>query len=357
MDTEASIQKKLQAEIEELRDKIPATQDLYREVCVLLFFRYGITPTANKLYQLVHKGSMSAPAEALAKFWTDLREKSRVRLDHPDLPEDLKVAAGDLVGTLWTKAQKLAQESLAILRTEAQAAVDEATTELKRAVTARDAALQELAETTAALSVARARIRELEQSLAGEAATRTALEGQLSSARQAATDQQNAMDATRRDFASELEKLRSALKVTEERYQAAEARALLEIDRERTAAAKLQKDVEAVRASAATAADRHRGETRSLQEEIGNQRQRVGHLEGELRAISAARDQLLADLTQERGSVRDLSTRLSAAVHDSEVWQRKAVDAHRELETLRAARQRKTRKGPEQLDLTKGTPE
>lgn len=357
MDTEPSIQKKLQAEIEELRDKFPSTQDLYREVCMLLFFRYGITPTANKLYQLVHKGSMSAPAEALVKFWADLREKSRVRLDNPDLPEDLKMAAGNLVGTLWTKAQGLAQESLATLRAESQTAVVEANTEMNQAVAARDAARQGLDEKSAALEAADVRVRELEQTLAREAATRSALESQLSNARQAATEQQSAMDAARRDFASELEKLRDALKITEDRYQAAEARALLEIDRERTATAKLQKEVDAVRASSAEAADRHRGETRSLQDEIGNQRQRVGHLEGELLAISALRDQLQADLTQERGSARDLSIRLSSAAHEAEVWQRKAVDAHRELETLRAVRQRKSRKGSKQLDLAKGSSE
>ena len=83
----------LAVEIERLRVDFTDTQDLYREVCVLLFFRYGVTPTANKLYQLVHKGSMSAPAEALRTFWEDLRKKSRVRIEHPDLPEALKTTA------------------------------------------------------------------------------------------------------------------------------------------------------------------------------------------------------------------------------------------------------------------------
>lgn len=50
-----------------------------REVCALIFFRYGITPTGNKLYQLVRKGRMRASAKALATFWSDLHEKSRVR--------------------------------------------------------------------------------------------------------------------------------------------------------------------------------------------------------------------------------------------------------------------------------------
>ncbi|MFD2274300.1 DNA-binding protein [Undibacterium arcticum] len=76
MDTAAATEKNsfLQTSIACARS-FTQTQDLYREVCVLLFFRYGMTPTANKLYQLVRKGSMTAPAEALNKFWEDLREK------------------------------------------------------------------------------------------------------------------------------------------------------------------------------------------------------------------------------------------------------------------------------------------
>ncbi|MFD2272575.1 DNA-binding protein [Undibacterium arcticum] len=63
------LKKQLIADIDRLREQFPQTQDLYREVCVAMFFRYGMTPTANKLYQLVRKGSMSAPAEALNRFW------------------------------------------------------------------------------------------------------------------------------------------------------------------------------------------------------------------------------------------------------------------------------------------------
>jgi hypothetical protein len=43
----------LQADLAELRTRFPETRALYREVCGLLFFRYGVTPTANKLYGLV----------------------------------------------------------------------------------------------------------------------------------------------------------------------------------------------------------------------------------------------------------------------------------------------------------------
>lgn len=102
-------EQQLQIDIEKLRGEFTETQDLYREVCVLLFFRYCITPTANKLYQYVRRGSMSAPADALNKFWSELREKSRIRIERNDIPESISLAAGDFVATLWNEAQKAAQ--------------------------------------------------------------------------------------------------------------------------------------------------------------------------------------------------------------------------------------------------------
>lgn len=72
----AAMDEEIASAVASLRKQFPNTLDLYREVCVLLFFRHGITPTANKLYQLVRKGSMSAPTQALNRFWGTLREGS-----------------------------------------------------------------------------------------------------------------------------------------------------------------------------------------------------------------------------------------------------------------------------------------
>src|SRR5215217_6554522 len=90
MDLPLTVENQLLNDVEALRLRYPNTQELYREVCTVMFFRYGMTPTANRLYQLVRKGSMSAPAEALAKFWSQLRERSRVTIEGPDLPEALR---------------------------------------------------------------------------------------------------------------------------------------------------------------------------------------------------------------------------------------------------------------------------
>jgi hypothetical protein len=53
----------------------------------------------------------------------NLREKSRVRIEHPDLPQQLQGAAGEMVSALWQQAQAAAQDSLVQLRDEARAAV------------------------------------------------------------------------------------------------------------------------------------------------------------------------------------------------------------------------------------------
>jgi len=171
MDTPLANEKQLLADIERLREQFPQTQELYREVCILLFFRYGMAPTANKLYQLVRKGSMSAPAEALNKFWEDLREKSRVRIEHPDLPEALKTAAGELTATLWTSAQALANESLASYRSEAQVMVAEARASAEVAGAERDAALQAQEKSQEELNSARVSIGALTHELAAVTAT------------------------------------------------------------------------------------------------------------------------------------------------------------------------------------------
>ncbi|MFM0515438.1 DNA-binding protein, partial [Paraburkholderia sp. RL17-373-BIF-A] len=111
---------RLAAEIDRLKAEFPKTRDLYREVCALLFFRHGITPTANRLYQLVRRGSMGTPTAVLVEFWKELREKSRVRIEHPDLPADLQAVAGELVATLWTRSSTAARDALDALRDEVE---------------------------------------------------------------------------------------------------------------------------------------------------------------------------------------------------------------------------------------------
>ncbi|MBA3996237.1 MAG: ATPase [Candidatus Accumulibacter sp.] len=282
-----SAEAQIHTDIEALRARISDTQELYREVCTVLFFRYGITPTANKLYQYVRKGSMSAPAEALMKFWEDLREKSRVRIEHPDLPDAVKSAAGDLVATLWTQAQAAAQEGFAVFRSEARVAVLEAQTTCTSIENDRKVALQELDFARQSAQAASERTLQLERDLAAERAGKEALAFQLADACRQQSSLEAALAEARHDFTAELEKLRQALLRSEERCDDSEKRALLEIDKERTVAVKLHKELAQARHNHQETEDRNRAEVTQLQHNLGELRQELGIAEGALQEIRA----------------------------------------------------------------------
>ena len=183
----------LSSEIEALKARISDTRTLYREVCALLFFRHGITPTAHRLYQLVRRGSMGTPADVLRVFWQELRERSRVRLDHPDLPMDLRTLGGELMAQLWTRAQTAAGADLELLRQEAREAAE--------AARAQSETLQ------GELASLRIRVPQL------QAAFDAAIQRELEAVRELATNQGRIASMTDllRETAQEMQRLRQEL--------------------------------------------------------------------------------------------------------------------------------------------------
>ena len=279
---------RLAAEIDRLKAVFPKTRELYREVCALLFFRFGITPTANRLYQLVKRGSMSTPTQVLGEFWVELREKSRVRIEHPDLPAELQAAAGELVATLWTKSTTSAQAALEALRTDAEAEKASARNEvasLQAELVRTETALE---QRTGALLAAQVRIQELEQAQAAGEATRQALETEIARQEDEIGARDRALVQARADFSEELGKLRASAGLAEERLRAAEKRALLEIERERVASARLQKELEAATRRAEQGEIRQREEIQALQAQLGDARHRAGVVEGNLEALRSS---------------------------------------------------------------------
>jgi Plasmid replication region DNA-binding N-term len=279
---------RLAAEIDRLKVAFPKTRELYREVCALLFFRFGITPTANRLYQLVKRGSMSTPTQVLGEFWVELREKSRVRIAHPDLPAELQVAAGELIATLWTRSTASAQAALEALRTDAEAEKASARSEvasLQAELVRTEAALE---QRTGALLAAQVRIQELEQAQAAGEATRQALETEIARQQDEIGARDQALVQARADFSGELDKLRSSAELAEERLRAAEKHALLEIERERSQTSQLQKELATVGRRAEQRDVQHRSDIGALQAQVGDARHQTGLLQGRLDAVEAA---------------------------------------------------------------------
>ena len=55
---------------------------------------------------------MTTATAVLARFWRDLRERSQVAFAHPDVPDALRSAAGDLIGKIWALASQEARADL-----------------------------------------------------------------------------------------------------------------------------------------------------------------------------------------------------------------------------------------------------
>ncbi|MCA8017563.1 DNA-binding protein [Burkholderia metallica] len=298
----AADESRLIAEIERLKADFPKTRELYREACALLFFRFGITPTANRLYQLVRKGSMSTPTAVLGEFWAELREKSRVRIEHPDLPADLQAAAGELVAALWNRSSTAASAALDALRAEVEAerAAAHADVATLRAELARTEAALE--QRTAALLAAQVRIQELEQARAADGASRQALQAELERVAADNAEGDRALSQARADFTAQLDRLRDDAGRAEERLRASEKRALQEIDRERLAAARLQKELDAMTSRSEQRDAQQRKDVVALQAQLGDALHRCGVLQGQLdgtRAADAARSKELETLRRE----------------------------------------------------------
>ncbi len=313
-----STETEIQSEVESLKARFSDTKALYREVCALLFFRHGITPTASKLYQYARRGSMSAPADALAKFWEELRAKARIEIDHPDLPEGLKVAAADAIAEIWRQASAAARAELAEVRIEARAEVTRAEADLascrrasEESATQAEALRQELRGLE---ELARSTSTELETERRGHAGTVARIQ-ELQRHHDELIGRQDAMRVA---FSADLAKAQGAVEAANARADTAERRALLEIDEERQARAKAERQLEAVRGQAVKEGARHREVELEQADALGRLRAQFDAAQVSIRELSAARLQIADQLEATSRGLTEASERAVANKSEAE---------------------------------------
>lgn len=289
MNTVIINEQQLQIEIDALKADFPETKDIYREACVLLFFRYGITPTANKLYQYVRRGSMSAPADALNKFWLELREKSRVRIERPDIPENIAAVAGDLVANLWNESQKAAQAGFSNL-------VDNATSEILLFKMQAEKANENTEKVEALLDQTQTELKSTQKRL-------SETDYLLSANTNALAKQENAFNALKieRDnlsatiidlkasFSTDLANIGLALNKAEQQYRGLEEKSLLELDRSRQQIKKLEKEINNLRLKSTNEQSQFTKDIAKLQTVIAGLNHKTGNLSG---IVSELKNQL-----------------------------------------------------------------
>lgn len=119
-DTDAEIRKA----VADLATKYVGRADLSRETAGLLFFRYGIYPSAGLVHSYTRHGSMTDIAKDVQAFWQGIRETAGTKLNAstalPTIPESFVTQAGGLLEQMWLAASKSAEEALDAYRAEAK---------------------------------------------------------------------------------------------------------------------------------------------------------------------------------------------------------------------------------------------
>ena len=317
-----SIETEIQTEVDALKARFDDTKMLYREVCALLFFRYGITPTTNKLYQFVRKGSMSAPADALTKFWDELRSKARVEIDHPDLPPELKATAAEAIASLWRQAAAAARGELAELRLEVEAELQRTQAEVASARQAAEEVQAGAAALKEQLAGAHEQGRALAMELEAERRAHAGTAARLQELQRHGDELRAQQERQRADFSADLAKARESVEQANSRADASERRALLEIDQERQGRAKVEKQLETLRGQLSAAESRHRDAALEHADSLAR-------LQSQAQAAEAARARLEDANVKRAAEVDTLRVQLGEA-------ERQALQAQTEAQTVRA---------------------
>jgi hypothetical protein len=335
--TDATVDEKaLQAEIDEARTKLSDTKQLYKWVCSILFFKYGITPTTNRLYQLVRKGSMQTVTTSLAAFWEDLRDRSRLKIDHPGVPESLIGATGDLVQTIWEKANIEAKAFY-------EAAAYEAAAKVEAAEAEKSSAERLLHETRKDFDALEARLAGISNELKSTMATvdsekrgHGATAVRLEEARAEVLSLRSSLTEARHDFADELEKARAATRVAEERGAAAERRMLVEIDRERTMRADAERAIIQLRDEMNAANRQAAARNEAAADEIGQ-------LKGKLVAAEQTAERCERQLASLREAASSLTSDVARCNGELAAARERIVALHRSLEVANSSRPKPAR--------------
>lgn len=283
---------KLVQDVENLRIQFPQTKELYREVCRLMFFRYGIQPTANKLYQLVRKGTMATPSQAVNNFWSELREKRRVDIEQPGLPESLREFAGEALSTLWKGALEVAKQNYQTKQTE----IDGKQYTNKHELEQYKSQLKHLEERYALqqreLENARKQLQEDEKRRLIDSQVLATQKESVVSLQNEKITLETSLKNINHEFTAEINKLHAALKLADDRYKKLESKAMIELDRERQRTYKFESEIAELKKALLKEHAVIKSQTAKNQKLVNELRENISLIKGQLK--ESQRQQLVA---------------------------------------------------------------
>lgn len=128
-DIESAIRAALAPRLEAAKSRKEKT----RIAATTLFFEYGVYPSGKVVHSYTQLGSMTDINRDLREFWSEIRDKSRVRIDAPSLPAELQEAYSNALAKSWELAMQKAAATFEDERKEAREREQALRTERDRA--------------------------------------------------------------------------------------------------------------------------------------------------------------------------------------------------------------------------------
>lgn len=142
-------------------------QEMTREAASLLFFTYGVYPSAKTVREFTNHGSLADINLDLRKFWSEIREKSQISLNMPGVPSSVVHSLEKAIRHVWKDAVDEANKTLDGERSEIQMAIDAALAKTTAAEASKSQAENELRQERERRSQAEGQIEALRAEIEG----------------------------------------------------------------------------------------------------------------------------------------------------------------------------------------------
>lgn len=268
----------------------------------VLFFDHGVYPSAKVVLECTQQGSLTDINRDLQAFWKDLRDKSRLQLVAPGLPEDLLAQFGEALRRLWTLASDKAQEEVQALRQEAADQVRQAQQDADVARRAEQAAQERTEAVEQEIREERARREEAEKRMEVQHAEIEALTASVEGWRRRLVEEASARKEAEERFSRDLASERQDRVHEAERFKGEIVFA--------------KQQIEAARSSERVLREQLAGARAGLEVDLASYRQRLGRAE---EAHNAAK--------QEVAELKGRNSALESRVGELQEWLKELAKA------------------------------
>lgn len=255
-------------------------QEKTRETATLLFFGHGIYPSAKTVHGYTQHGSLTDINGDLREFWSDLREKTRVKIKAPMLPDEVVDLFSDALARVWELSTDKAHAALDGERQEAAEQVAQAQREAHEADRMYRIAKDDAETSKSELRQERERRETAEKKVEAQAAELEALRSSLAKWQQQAEAAAEARQEAEERFSRDLEAERSARQRDTEMFDGEIKFAKMQIDAARGTERELREQLKNERASREEELASYRQRANRAEDSLGAARLELAELKG-----------------------------------------------------------------------------